>query len=128
MTTITKITRTEAQQIGADALAALEAVAAQYGITVSQKRGTYNANNFKVGFEFAVKDSSGAAKTPGRVDLERSFPQYVDAKVRLHSGEIGTVTEYHYKKRKYPFIVVAPSGTYKLTDTQVRYGIVKKAA
>ena len=117
---MTTITRSTVVDIRSDIDAALAVIATKHGIELKTGRCTYDVNNFKIAVTGAAIGDTGTVQTPGRIALKRCFPEYVDKAVVLSNGLPGKVTEYHPRKRKYPFIVeVALGRTYKTSRAAI---------
>ena len=116
----TKLDRRLVTLIGKELEDAAKVIAEKYGVVAKKAGGSFTDCQYKSKIEFTIVSDEGVAKTPGRTHLELFFPKLVDLKVKLSNGDIGTIVEYHERKKKYPFIVKHAKGQYKLAAYQMK--------
>lgn len=99
---------------------ALEDVGTRLGITLHAGNATMYGNTVTFKLEGAIIASDGNVMTKERSALEALFPQYLDKQVMV-DDEVGTVTGYRRKAKKYPFIIDMGNGkTWVVPESHIK--------
>jgi hypothetical protein len=104
--------RTNLRALSADINAALQAVATQYGISLSYKSARFSPSNAAIKIEAAVLSASGKVESRERVDFTQyAFmfnlnPSWLD-KTFKHGGDTYTITGLATRKRKNPVLALS---------------------
>ena len=108
------------------AIAALEKVAADLGLTVEAKGGTYDAGHFTTKFRFCCVGDDGVAITPERENFSKYAEMYdlspddLGRTFRSH-GKVFTIAGLNTRARKRPILCDADDGkTYTFREDDVR--------
>jgi len=128
MTTQTQITtfdRSACREVGTRIDEALAALAADLGIQITRKGGTFTAGNFTLKIECAVKSADGTVETREAVDFKRLAhlyglkPEHLGMTFR-RMGKTYTVIGIKTRARKYPILCRTSDGkTYKMPEQTV---------
>jgi hypothetical protein len=127
---LTVIERRETKALADAALAALQAVAEKYGVTVKYAGGSYSGTNCTVKFEFSTMAEDGTVMDRHASDFKRYAQLYglpADAlgKVITHNGEQYTITGLTQRGGKFPVTVnrVRDGRGFKLSLDGVKRGL-----
>ena len=109
-----KIDRSTCQAIAAEAMAALEAVAARHGLTVSQERGTFDPANFTFKAKFTAQTANGAPADFARNAQALGLPPGCYGTEIRHNGNRVKIVGFELRRRKYPVLVELEDGAKRL--------------
>jgi len=100
---ITRFNRATCSTVGTEALAALQAVADKYGLTVARKSGNYSDASFNVTLTFSAKTGSGVpadfARSAPLIGLK---PEDYGKTFTTYGGKTYRVTGINLRRAKYP--------------------------
>jgi hypothetical protein len=103
--TISRFTPKRCSEVADEALEALQAVAKQFGLTVTSERGSYSGNEFKAKFAFAVPASDGSGASADFSWKAQSVGLPADcfgATFTNFRGETHRIMGINLRARKYP--------------------------
>ena len=116
------------RQISDEAQAALEAVAAKYGMTLSRGNGRFSPDRLTVKFDFCMAAEGGAPADFARKAAMIGLPEDCFGKEFLSGGRRFRITEINLRRRKYPVSGEGPQGgRYKFTADTVKWGLERAA-
>lgn len=122
---VDKISRSDARMIEADIQAALKAVGAKYGITITNGAIRYNAEMFKISVEGKVADR--ARRDAIITSMTTPEAVKVDETKFVSHGKVFTVVDYKPNRPQYPFVGANERGTrYKFTRADVVNNIINQ--
>jgi|TARA_R110000824_G_scaffold54351_19_gene149980 hypothetical protein len=111
-----------------EAEAALEAVAAKYGMTLSRGNGRFSPDRLTVKFDFCMATGTGAPSDFAQKAKMVGLPEDCFGKTFISGSTRYTVTEINLRRRKYPVSGTGPKGgRYKFTADTVKRGLVRAA-
>ena len=123
-----KFDKATVRMISNEAEAALEAVAAKYGMTISRGNGRFSPDRLTVKFDFCQSSETGAPADFAQKATMLGLPEECFGAVFLSNGTRYTVTELNLRRRKYPVSGTGPKGgRYKFTADTVKRGLVRAA-
>jgi hypothetical protein len=130
MATIKTFDRATVRMLGAEALAAMQVVAAKYGLAVSDRGGTFlptDANfrfNFQCMVEGAGEGTKGVPAGFARDMKALGLPEDCFGKSFVWSGRSYTIKGSQLSSRKYPVLCERDDGKgFKMTVNSVRDGL-----
>lgn len=118
---ITEINRAACRLVDAEALAALEAVATKFGLTVKLKPGSFNSNMFRSSFEFATVGENGQSNDSAAQEFRawafaHKIPESALGADFVSRNRTFTLVGYSRRSAKYPFLARSEDGrTFKFS-------------
>ncbi len=120
--------RPTVRRISDEAEAALAAVAAKYGMTLSRGNGRFSPDRLTVKFDFCMAAEGGAPADFAHKATMLGLPEDCWGKAFISGGTRYTITEINLRRRKYPISAEGPKGgRYKFTADTVRWGLERAA-
>jgi len=125
---MSKFDRPTVRKISDEAQAALEAVAAKYGMTLSRGNGRFSPDRLTVKFDFCMASEGGVPADFAKKAAMIGLPEDCFGKEFVSGGTRYTVTEINLRRRKYPVSGAGPQGgRYKFTADTVKWGLERAA-
>lgn len=118
MIKITKFDKPTLRALRADIDAAVAAVGAKYGISVTAGNASFRDTSATFKLECALLNSDGKAETKEMVCLKECYPELVNKRVTFGRGTNGFIIGYNPRARQYPFLVKTVKGVYKISAVQ----------
>jgi len=118
MTKITKFDRPTLRALRVEIDAALAAVGAKHGISVTASGASFRDSNATFKLECAMLNNDGKAETKEMVCLKECYPELVDKRVTFGRNYNGSIIGYNPRAPQYPFLVKTVKGVYKITALQ----------
>ncbi len=118
MSKITKFDKPTLRALRADIDAALAAVGAKHGISLSAGNARFDANTVTFKLNCVLLNSDGKAETREMLDLKALYPQLVNKRVSIGPRTNGTIVGFNARAQKYPFLLKTPKGVYKISSVQ----------
>ncbi len=112
------MSRDTARQISKDAMTALQSVADNHGLTLTQKPGSLGlAGQLTFKVDFCQKSDEGVAVTKEFATLERIKPGVAGKTFYINGMGYVTVTGYNSRAKKYPVNYTLDGKRYKAHET-----------
>ena len=118
MTKVTKFDKPTLRALRPELNAALAAVGAKHGISITIGNGSYTGENATFKLELALLGSDGKAESKELVALKECYPELVNKQVTLNRGSTGRIIGYNPRAHQYPFLVKTVQGVYKISALQ----------
>ena len=118
MSKITKFDRPALRALRTDIDAALAAVGAKHGISVTAGHASFRDTNATFKLECALLNSDGKAESKELVALKECYPELVNKRITFGRGTNGFIIGYNPRASQYPFLVKTVKGIYKITAVQ----------
>lgn len=118
MSKVTKFDKPTLRALRADIDAALAAVGAKHGISISAGNARFDANIATFKLNCALLNSDGKAETREMLDLKACYPELVNKRVTFGRGTNGFIIGYNPRAHQYPFLVKTVKGVYKISAVQ----------
>ena len=118
MSKITKFDKPTLRALRTDIDAALAAVGAKHGISVTAGSASFRDTNATFKLECAMLNSAGVAESKELVALKECYPELVNKRITFGRGTNGFIIGYNPRASQYPFLVKTVKGIYKITAVQ----------
>ncbi len=118
MSKITEFNKPTLKALRADIDAALTAVGAKHGISLTAGNARFTGDNATFKLECALLNSDGVAESKEMVALKALYPQLVNKRVSIGPRTHGTIVGFNHNAQKYPFLLKTPKGVYKISAVQ----------
>jgi len=123
MTKITEFDKPVLRALRADINAALAAVGAKHGISVTAGNASFRDDSATFKLECALLNSDGVAESKEMLALKECYPDLVNKRVTIgRCGTNGMIIGYNHRAHQYPFLVKTVKGIYKITALQAGLG------
>lgn len=98
--------------------AALASIGTKYDIDLKAGNARFTADSATFKLECSLLNADGKAETKELTALKAYYPDLVNKQVSIGRGITGTIIGFNSRAQKYPFLLKAPKGVYKISSTQ----------